>query len=119
MRCTSTCGTTISTPPETPETAFEEPWQAQAFAMASLLQQRGYVSPQEWMEALAAEIRAAQDRDEPDDGSRYYDHWLAALEKLVAAKGLITALELARRKAEWAAAAEATPHGQPIELKRR
>jgi hypothetical protein len=38
---------------------------------------------------LAAELKAAADRGEPDDGTRYYAHWLAALERLVAAKGLI------------------------------
>jgi hypothetical protein len=40
------------------------------------------------MEALATELKDAKDRGEPDDGSRYYLHWLAALERLVAAKGL-------------------------------
>lgn len=85
--------------------------------MATLLQERGYVSPREWMEALAGEIAAARDRGETDDGSHYYDHWLAALERIVAAKGLLNEDELARRKHEWEDAARATPHGQPIELR--
>jgi len=97
------------------EPVFQEPWEAQAFAMATLLQQRGLFTPAEWTEALSREIAAAH---EPDDGSDYYHHWLAALEKVVAAKGLIAEPELARRKAEWAEAAAATPHGQPIDLKR-
>ena len=98
-----------------PEPVFHEPWEAQAFAMATLLQQRGLITPAEWTEALSREIATAQ---EPDDGSDYYHHWLAALEGLVAAKGLLSDAELARRKAEWAEAAAATPHGQPIELQR-
>ena len=96
------------------EPVFAEAWEAQAFAMATLLQQQGYVTPKEWMDALAAEIAAG----EPDDGSAYYHHWLAALEKVVAQKGLIGQAELARRKQEWDEAARRTPHGQPIELKR-
>jgi len=97
--------------PEGP--VFREPWEAQAFAMAVRLHERGCFAWKEFSEALAREIAAAG----PDDGSGYYLRWLSALEKLVAAKGLISPAELARRKAEWDAAARATPHGRPIELK--
>jgi nitrile hydratase accessory protein len=100
------------------EPVFREAWEAQAFAMASLLQTRGYVSAQEWTEALSNEIAAAQSRGEVDDGSAYYLHWLAALERVVANKGLVGQTELLRRKDEWDAAARATPHGKPIELRR-
>src|SRR3972149_4073939 len=48
----------------------------------------------------AAEIRAAQERGDPDLGTTYSLHWLAALEGLVAEKGITTTDELARRKAE-------------------
>jgi len=97
---------------------FQEAWQAQAFAMATLLQEEGYVTPREWTAALGREIAAARDRGEADDGANYYQDWLTALEKTVAQKGLISAEELARRKVEWDEAAHATPHGMPIELKR-
>ncbi|MHB8619209.1 MAG: nitrile hydratase accessory protein [Chloroflexota bacterium] len=100
------------------EPVFREAWEAQAFAMATLLQERGHVTAKEWTEALSREIASARERGEPDDGTRYYDHWLAALERLVAAKGLIDAAELAAREAEWAEAARSTPHGQPVELSR-
>jgi len=65
------------------------------------------------------ELAAAAARGEPDDGSHYYEHWLAALEKLVARQKLIPGDELERRVDEWDAAARATPHGKPIELARR
>jgi len=65
------------------------------------------------------EIAAAQVPGETDDRSRYYDYWLAALEKIVAVKGLVAASELAARKEEWDRAARETPHGQPFALPRR
>ncbi len=97
---------------------FRAPWEAQAFAMAMTLHEAGYFTWREWAERLAAEIKAAQERGDPDLGDTYYMHWLAALERIVAEKGVIGTEELARRKVEWEAAARATPHGKPIELRR-
>ena len=98
---------------------FHAPWEAQAFAMAVTLHTRGIYTWREWASALAAELAAAAARGEPDDGTHYYEHWLAALEKLVASKKVIAPDELQRRVAAWDAAAQATPHGKPIELPRR
>jgi nitrile hydratase accessory protein len=94
---------------------FAEPWEAQAFALAVQLSEAGWFTWKEWTEALSAQLKAA-DRDHPDDGSHYYEHWLAALEGLVAAKRLADPAALQRRKAEWEAAYRATPHGKPVEL---
>ena len=104
--------------PERPA-AFAEPWQAQAFALAVRLSEAGHFTWNEWSAALGAELRAAADRGEPDDGSRYYEHWLAALERLVTAKGLTDAAALAVRKEEWSHAYRDTPHGQPVVLSPR
>ncbi len=98
---------------------FKAPWEAQAFAMTVSLHARGVLTRREWADALAAELAAATARGEPDDGTRYYEHWLAALEKLLAGKKLILSQELERRVDEWDAAARATPHGKPIELPTR
>ena len=98
---------------------FRAPWEAQAFAMAVMLHERGHFTWKEWAARLADEIVAGHASGEHDDGSRYYYYWLAALEKLVAEKQLIEAEELATRKDEWDRAARETPHGQPIELKDR
>ena len=97
---------------------FKAPWEAQAFAMTLSLHTRGAFTWREWADALATELAAAAARGKPDDGTHYYQHWLAALEKLVARKQLIPDDELARRIDEWDAAARATPHGKPVELKR-
>ena len=95
---------------------FKAPWEAQAFAITLSLHARGVFMWREWSSALAAELSAAAARGEPDDGTHYYEHWLAALEKLVAEKNLIPADELDQRVGEWDAAARATPHGKPIVL---
>ncbi len=95
---------------------FAEPWQAQAFAMAVRLSAEGHFTWKEWAAALAAELKAAADRGEPDDGSHYYHHWLAALEKLVVAKELTDPAALLTRKEAWADAYRHTPHGKPVEL---
>ena len=97
---------------------FAEPWQAQAFAMAVKLSELGHFTWKEWSEALAAELKAAEERGEPDDGSRYYEHWLATLERLVAKKGLADSTALAERKEAWADAYRHTPHGKPVVLQR-
>ena len=99
------------------EPVFAEPWQAQAFAMALALHQRGLFSWPEWAEALSRQIAAAQAAGDADLGDTYYRHWLAALEALVAAKGASSADELARYRDAWDHAADRTPHGQPIELR--
>ena len=39
-----------------------------------------------------------------------------ALETLLQEKKLLAAKEMSERKAAWAAAAEAAPHGSPIEI---
>jgi nitrile hydratase accessory protein len=95
---------------------FAEPWQAQAFALAVRLSAQGHFTWKEWAAALADELKAAVDGGQPDDGSRYYEHWLAALERLVTAKGLSNPIEMLARKEAWADAYRHTPHGKPVAL---
>ena len=95
---------------------FAEPWQAQAFALAVKLSEHGHFTWKEWATALAYELKVAASRGEPDDGSHYYEHWLAALERLVAAKGLSDSGAMLARKEAWADAYRHTPHGKPVEL---
>jgi nitrile hydratase accessory protein len=109
----STCGTSTLTQPEP---VFAEPWQARAFALAMKLSDRGYFTREEWTAALAAELKNLVDRGETDDGSRYYHHWLAALETLILKKGLASAAGLRERKEACREAYLRTPHGTPVEL---
>jgi nitrile hydratase accessory protein len=96
---------------------FAEPWQAQAFALAVKLSELGHFTWKEWAAALAEELKSAAERGEPDDGSHYYEHWLATIERLVIAKGLSNPAAMLARKEAWAEAYRHTPHGKPVELK--
>ncbi len=95
---------------------FAEPWQAQSFALAVRLSEQGYFTWKEWAAALSGELEAAAESSGPDDGSHYYHHWLAALERLVVAKGLTDPAALLARKDAWAEAYRRTAHGKPVEL---
>ena len=96
---------------------FAEPWEAQAFALALALHQRGLFTWGEWAATLGEEIKRAQAGGDPDTGTTYYHHWLATLERLVAAKGVTDTATLGRYQDAWDHAADRTPHGQPIELR--
>lgn len=95
---------------------FREPWEARAFAMALALHDRGLFGWSEWAAILGDEIKKAQGAGDPDTGETYYRHWLAALERMVEAKGVTTPDALARYFAAWDHAADRTPHGAAIEL---
>ena len=93
------------------EPVFAEPWEAEAFAMAVKLNEAGIFGWSEWAETLGAELHAEPQRP-------YYESWLAALERLVEVKGLMSASERLRRIEAWDRAAKATPHGHPIVISR-
>jgi nitrile hydratase accessory protein len=99
------------------EMVFREPWEAQAFAMALALFDRGVFTWSEWAATLADEIKRAQAGGDPDTGETYYRHWLATLERMVAKKGVASTETLHRYRDAWDHAADRTPHGQAIELK--
>jgi nitrile hydratase accessory protein len=96
---------------------FKEPWEAQAFAMALALHERGVFTWPEWAQTLGAEIKRAQAAGDPDTGETYYHHWLNTLERLVAQKGVTDDATLKRYHDAWDHAADRTPHGTPIELR--
>jgi nitrile hydratase accessory protein len=114
----------VSAPPDVPGLprdadgpVFREPWEAQAFAMTLALHKRGLFTWCEWAAMLADEIKRAQGAGDPDTGETYYRHWLAALERIVAEKGVTDDRTLARYREAWDHAADRTPHGKPIELR--
>jgi nitrile hydratase accessory protein len=92
---------------------FAEPWQAEAFALTVHLFDRGLFTWSEWAEALSIEVKRPH-RD--PDGHDYYDGWVDALAGLLASKGVADAATILGLQRSWQRAAEATPHGRPIEL---
>jgi nitrile hydratase accessory protein len=99
-----------------PTPVFAEPWQARAFALMLRLRERGHFTATEWSAALGKELNNTAQPDRPEEASHYYQHWLAALESLVLAKGLTDPQSLTERKEAWANAYRRTPHGKPVEL---
>jgi nitrile hydratase accessory protein len=95
--------------------AFEEAWEAQAFAMAVALHERGLFSWSEWTARVAAEALPATGEE---SAGPHYISWLTALERLVADNGIAHPETLARYRQAWRRAAARTPHGMPIELQR-
>ena len=95
---------------------FAEQWQATAFALVMRLSTQGLFTKKEWATLLGEEIKIDAERGEADDGSRYYNCWLAALERVVVEKGLSTPAALLAQREAWVDAYRRTPHGMPVEL---
>jgi nitrile hydratase accessory protein len=95
---------------------FRAPWEAHAFAMALALHEKGLFAWTEWSAMLGEEIKKAQAAGDPDTGETYYHHWLATLERMVAAKGTTSVQALEQHYQAWERAMHRTPHGKPIEL---
>jgi nitrile hydratase accessory protein len=104
-------------PHDTQGPVFREPWEAQAFALALALHDRGLFTWTEWAATLGEEIKKAQAGGDPNTGATYYHHWMTVLERMVAEKGVTTPQALTRYYQAWDRAADRTPHGTPIELR--
>ncbi len=98
--------------------SFAEPWQAQAFATAVHLSRSGLFAWSDWVAVFSAEIAAHPQRADEDSDTAYYRQWLAALETILAAKGVLGPAEIAEMTEHWRRSYLHTPHGQPIELRR-
>ena len=96
---------------------FRAPWEAEAFALAVSLKERGLFAWTEWTTTLGDEIKKAQAAGDPDTGETYYQHWLATLERILAEKGVVERDVLARTRDAWQRACARTPHGTPIQLR--
>jgi nitrile hydratase accessory protein len=84
---------TASLPRSSGELVFHDLWERRAFAMAVSLCEQGVYQWDEFRDHLIAEIaageQAAGPNARPEDVPSYYQSWLAALEKLLAKKGII------------------------------
>ena len=93
---------------------FPAPWAARAFALAVALNEREVFTWGEWSECLGAAL--AHPGPESSEPQAYWRAWLAALEQMLAGKGLSAPDELRALGEAWRRAAATTPHGRPVTL---
>ena len=96
---------------------FDEPWQAQALAMADSLVQSEMFGADAWSDALGQALKIGAASGDPDGQDTYYACVLLALEKLVANHSAIDQKAIAAKRKDWEEAYLSTPHGQPVRLK--
>ncbi len=99
--------------------AFEEPWQAEALAMADTLVQNGLFSASAWSESLGAALASAAASGLADTQETYYACVLIALESLVSANSDIDESAMTETREAWESAYRSTPHGQPVSFKKK
>lgn len=97
-------------------TRFDEPWQAQLFALTVALNEAGHFSWPDWAQAFGATLKRHGAARALDGGADYYAAWLETLEALLDARGFAGRDEAETVRAAWEAAYLATPHGAPVRL---
>jgi nitrile hydratase accessory protein len=95
---------------------FNEPWEAQAFALTLALHRRGAFTWGEWAATLGEEIKRAQASGRSGQRHHLLPALAAAIERMVREKGITTEDTLDRYRDAWHRAADRTPHGEPIVL---
>ncbi|MFI5266543.1 MAG: nitrile hydratase accessory protein [Chloroflexota bacterium] len=79
------------------ELVFQAPWEGRAFGLAVSLYDSGRYPWSDFSGRLVTEI-AADAKGSPE---RYYEHWLAAFERLMLDQGVLSRDELDARTAEY------------------
>lgn len=92
-----------------PDAPFDEPWQAQLFALTVAMNEAGHFTWPDWAATFGPMVQ-----DAPAD--IYWQIWSEALIKILEETGIAEASEIRAMTRQWHAAARNTPHGQPIEL---
>jgi nitrile hydratase accessory protein len=84
------------------ELVFESPWESRAFGIAVALYQEGVVDDwEEFRRRLIEEIGRWEGQQGADQASwSYYERWLAALERLLVERGLLSPEEIEARARE-------------------
>lgn len=88
------------------ELVFAEPWESRAFGVAVALHDAGVVDFEAFRARLIEEIGAWEaSHGSADEGYRYYERWLAALERTVLTERIVNPddLDVAREaiEREW------------------
>lgn len=96
--------------------AFQEPWQAEAFALAVAAHQGKMFEWRDWVGRFSSTNESAALEAADDLNRAYFKHWLSALEKMLTSGAFVTPQEVEQRVAQWRRAYLRTPHGLPVEL---
>ena len=99
-----------------PGKVFDEPWQAEALALADSLVKAGLVPARDWAGALGRALSEAEAAGAPDTAETYFTAVVTALERLCQERAGICPDTLSKRRADWEAAYRRTPHGKPVRL---
>lgn len=94
------------------DAAFDHPWELRAFAMAVAAYNNGQYEWSEFQLSLIDSIRRWEDDGGADDQApwSYYEHWLTALETVLAGNGALSEATLDDRTREVLATPRATNH---------
>ncbi len=95
---------------------FDQPWQAEALAIADALIKQGLFTATTWSSALGAALIEAANRGEQDNLDTYYQSVLLTLERLIAEHSEIDKESMSVKREQWENAYRATPHGHPVTL---
>lgn len=98
--------------------AFSEPWQAEAFALTLQLARAGHFTWTDWVGTFSAEITASPQTADEDINTAYYRQWMQALEKILAARALVSSTEVTDYEEDWRRSYFHTAHGAPIEFRK-
>jgi nitrile hydratase accessory protein len=79
------------------ELVFAEPWESRAFGMAVSLYETGMFSWPQFQAALITRIARGQARQTEGAHWTYYEHWLGALEDVLADGGAVLADDITTR----------------------
>lgn len=92
-----------------PDAPFDEPWQAQVFAMTVALNEAGHFSWADWAELFGPRVSEAP-------AACYWQIWSEALVDMLARLNVSSAADIQALALRWQEAARSTPHGHPITL---
>ena len=95
---------------------FDQPWQADLFAVTVCLNEQGHFSWSEWTGWFGTGLARRGLEKQLNGGEDYFLVWLETLEAVLPRLDMASIDQLASVKNAWQNAYLATPHGAPVRL---
>lgn len=96
--------------------SFDEPWQAELFALTTHLNERGVFGWPEWSAQFGAKLAQAGKHRPIEGGDDYYHLWLECLLEFLSELGHADHDDVDLMGQRLKYAYQNTPHGQPVRL---